>query len=182
MKYQFKRMSLGNQLSVLIIPLVLVACSSTPTSETQQSSATTPATSSSTSKLIEKVFDPMSPASIRDPRSPLSKRSVYFDYDDFVVKSEYQTMLGWHAKFLMANPKMKMLIQGNADERGSKEYNLALGQKRSEAMKRFLKLSGVAESQLEAVSLGEERPVCTESDDSCWTRNRRGDVLYQGEF
>jgi peptidoglycan-associated lipoprotein len=77
---------------------------------------------------------------------------------------------------------MKMLIQGNADERGSREYNLALGQKRSDAVKKALQLLGAREDQLESVSLGEEKPVCTELTEPCWAQNRRGDMLYSGEF
>ncbi|NWG30539.1 MAG: peptidoglycan-associated lipoprotein Pal [Rhodocyclaceae bacterium] len=121
-------------------------------------------------------------AALKDPKSPLSKRSIYFDFDSYVVKDEYQTLLNHHAQFLIKNPQMKMLIQGNADERGSREYNLALGQKRAEAIKKALMLLGVKEAQLESVSLGEEKPVCTESTESCWAQNRRGDMLYSGEF
>jgi peptidoglycan-associated lipoprotein len=88
---------------------------------------------------------------------------VYFDYDSYVVKDEFQALLGAHGKFLAANPKMKMLIQGNADERGSREYNLALGQKRADAVRKALTLLGAREDQLEAVSLGEEKPACSDS-------------------
>jgi peptidoglycan-associated lipoprotein len=77
---------------------------------------------------------------------------------------------------------MKMLIQGNADERGSREYNLALGQKRAEAIKKALLLLGAKEAQVESVSLGEEKPACTEATEDCWAKNRRGDMLYSGEF
>ena len=77
---------------------------------------------------------------------------------------------------------MKILIQGNADERGSREYNLALAQKRSDAIKKSLSLLGVSESQMESVSLGEEKPTCTEATEECWAQNRRGDMLYSGEF
>jgi peptidoglycan-associated lipoprotein len=91
-------------------------------------------------------------------------------------------VLGAHGKFLTANPKMKMLIQGNADERGSREYNLALGQKRADAVRKALTLLGAREDQLEAVSLGEEKPACSESSEDCWAKNRRGDMLYSGEF
>lgn len=127
-------------------------------------------------------FDPNSIAALKDPRSPLSKRSVYFDYDSYVVKGEFQSLLTAHAKFLATNPKMKMLIQGNADERGSREYNLALGQKRADAVRKALSLLGAKEEQLEAVSLGEEKPACTEGTEECWAKNRRGDMLYSGEF
>ncbi len=121
-------------------------------------------------------------AALKDPKSPLSKRSIYFDYDSYVVKDEYKALLEQHARFLAKNGQMKMLIQGNADERGSREYNLALGQKRAEAVKKALLLLGAKEDQLESVSLGEEKPACTEATESCWAQNRRGDMLYSGEF
>ncbi|MDP1652804.1 MAG: peptidoglycan-associated lipoprotein Pal [Rhodocyclaceae bacterium] len=121
-------------------------------------------------------------AALKDPKSPLSKRSIYFDLDSYVVKDEYQALLDHHAKFLAKNSQMKMLIQGNADERGSREYNLALGQKRAEAVKKALQLLGAKEVQLESVSLGEEKPACAETSESCWAQNRRGDMLYSGEF
>ncbi len=99
-----------------------------------------------------------------------------------MVKVEFKPLLEQHGKFLVANPQLKMLIQGNADERGSREYNLALGQKRSEAVKKALLLLGGKEAQVEAVSLGEEKPRCADQTEDCWGQNRRGDMLYTGEF
>ncbi len=119
---------------------------------------------------------------LTDSKSILSKRSVLFDYDSYVIKSEFGPLVEAHAKFLVAHPKMKMLIQGNTDERGSREYNLALGQKRADAVKKALSLLGVSESQIESVSLGEEKPSCSDSTETCWSANRRGDMLYSGEF
>jgi peptidoglycan-associated lipoprotein len=112
----------------------------------------------------------------------LAKRSVFFDYDSYVIKDEYKSLVEAHAKFLVANPRVKMLIQGNADERGSREYNLALGQKRAEALRKMLALLGAREEQIEAVSLGEEKPRCSEGSEACWSQNRRDDMLYTGEF
>jgi peptidoglycan-associated lipoprotein len=112
----------------------------------------------------------------------LAKRSVFFDYDSYVIKDEYKSLVEAHARFLVANPKVKMLIQGNADERGSREYNLALGQKRAEALRKMLALLGAREDQIEAVSLGEEKPRCSEGNEACWSQNRRDDMLYTGEF
>ncbi len=112
----------------------------------------------------------------------LAKRSVFFDYDSYVIKDEYKSLVEAHAKFLVANPKVKMLIQGNADERGSREYNLALGQKRAEALRKMLALLGARDEQIEAVSLGEEKPRCNEANEGCWSQNRRDDMLYTGEF
>jgi len=122
------------------------------------------------------------PTELKDPKSILSKRSVLFDYNSYVIKDEYRSLVEAHAKFLTSHPSVKMLIQGNTDERGSREYNLALGQKRSDAVKKALTLLGVSESQLESVSLGEEKPSCGDASESCWSANRRGDMLYSGEF
>ncbi len=173
-------------LSAIALALLLSACGSQPPAPEQNPSGVesrTPAAvepAPTTSKI--ESFDPMSVAALKDPRSPLSKRSIYFDYDSYVVKDDYQALLVAHGKFLAANPAMKMLIQGNADERGSREYNLALGQKRADAVKKSLSLLGTREDQLESVSLGEEKPVCSEAAEECWAKNRRGDMLYSGEF
>ena len=173
-------------LSTVSLVLLLTACGSQPPAPEQNPSGVesrTPAAvepAPTTSKIEN--FDPMSVAALKDPRSPLSKRSVYFDFDSYVIKDEFQTLLATHAKFLAANPSMKMLIQGNADERGSREYNLALAQKRADAVKKALALLGIAEGQMESVSLGEEKPACTESTEECWAQNRRGDMLYSGEY
>lgn len=127
------------------------------------------------------ALDPYRLEALKDPKSPLSKRSIFFDYDQYVVKDEYRPLIEAHAQFLIHNPKMKLLIQGNADERGSREYNLSLGQKRAEAIKKSLILLGAREEQLESVSLGEEKPRCAEASESCWAQNRRGDLVYSGE-
>lgn len=121
-------------------------------------------------------------AALTDPNNILSRRGVYFDFDSFVIKSEFQPLVEAHARFLVQNPQMRMMIQGNTDERGSREYNLALGQKRAEAVKQSLMLLGAREAQIEAVSLGEEKPRCTERSENCFAENRRSDMLYSGEF
>jgi peptidoglycan-associated lipoprotein len=169
------------------LTLLLAACGSQPPAPEQnpagvESRSAVKVESNPVTRVQPDTFDPASIAALKDPRSPLSKRSVYFDYDSYVVKDEFQALLTAHGKFLVANPKIRMLIQGNADERGSREYNLALGQKRADAVRKALTLLGAKEDQLEAVSLGEEKPVCTESNEECWAKNRRGDMLYSGEF
>ncbi|MDD5296257.1 MAG: peptidoglycan-associated lipoprotein Pal [Rhodocyclaceae bacterium] len=127
-------------------------------------------------------------ATLTDPKSVLSKRSIYFDYDQYVIKDEFKPLVDAHAKFLASHADYKMLIQGNADERGSREYNLALGQKRADALKQALKLLGVRETQLESVSLGKEKPKNEGHDEAAWAENRRDDMLYRdatkpaGEF
>jgi peptidoglycan-associated lipoprotein len=107
---------------------------------------------------------------------------VYFDYDMYTIKDEYKAVVEAHARYLRDNPGAKMMIQGNADERGSREYNVGLGQRRSDTVKRALILLGAREGQIESVSLGEEKPVCTEHAEGCWSKNRRDDMLYNGEY
>src|ERR1700744_1799545 len=116
---------------------------------------------------------------LNDPNSPLAKRSIYFDFDSYSGKDEYQSLLAQHARYLKAHPERHVLIQGNTDERGTSEYNLALGQKRAEAVRRALSLLGVQDSQMEAVSLGKEKPQATGHDEESWAQNRRADLVYQ---
>mgnify|MGYP003588729478 FL=1 len=122
------------------------------------------------------------PPELTDPKNILSKRSVYFDYDSFEVKPEYKDLVTAHAKFLAGRSQFKILIQGNTDDRGSREYNLALGQKRADAIKKMLTLLGAREEQVESVSLGEEKPKNEGQNEAAWAENRRGDMLYNGEF
>jgi peptidoglycan-associated lipoprotein len=119
---------------------------------------------------------------LKDPASILSKRSVYFEFDKYDIKDEFKSVVEAHAKYLRDNPGAKMLIQGNADDRGGREYNVGLGQRRSDSVKKMLILLGAKEAQVESVSLGEEKPVCTEQNEECWWKNRRGDMLYSGEY
>ena len=113
-----------------------------------------------------------------DPSSPLFQRSVYFDLNEYTVQTKYQKQLSAHASFLKANPKQKIIIQGNTDERGTAEYNLALGQRRSDAVRKSLNLMGVSESQMEAVSFGKEKPKAEGDNESAWAENRRADIVY----
>jgi peptidoglycan-associated lipoprotein len=116
---------------------------------------------------------------LNDPNSPLAKRSIYFDFDSYAVRDDYQPLLQQHSQYLKSHPDRHVLIQGNTDERGTSEYNLALGQKRAEAVRRAMSLLGVADTQMEAVSLGKEKPQATGHDESSWAQNRRADLAYQ---
>jgi peptidoglycan-associated lipoprotein len=120
-----------------------------------------------------------------DPRvkqGPLAQRSIYYDLDKFDIKDEYRGMIESHAKYLRENPAARMLIQGNTDERGSREYNIGLGQRRADGVKRMLVLLGARDGQIESVSLGEEKPQAEGSNEQAWAKNRRSDMLYSGEF
>jgi len=105
-------------------------------------------------------------------------RLIYFDYDSYVIKPEFQSMLESHARFLKANTRRKVSIEGHTDERGGREYNLALGQRRSEAVRRALGLLGVPDTQVEAVSFGKEKPVALGSNEAAWAQNRRAEIVY----
>jgi peptidoglycan-associated lipoprotein len=106
-----------------------------------------------------------------------SKRSVYYEFDRYDVKDEYRALVEAHARYLREHPRAQVAVQGNADERGSREYNLALGQRRSEGVKKMLTLLGVAERQVEATSFGEEKPRAVGHDETSWAENRRSDIV-----
>jgi len=118
---------------------------------------------------------------LRDPRSILSKRSVYCEVDSYAVKDDYKPLVDAHGKYLQTNRPARMTIQGNCDERGSREYNIALGQRRADAVKRMMQLSGATESQIETVSFGKEKPRNQGHDEGAWAENRRDDFVYAGE-
>jgi peptidoglycan-associated lipoprotein len=176
---------------VLSLSALIAACSTAPLDEDKgaevqarsegsasggaQSAGLSSRDSSATESQIARdgQADPLS-----DPASPLAKRSIYFDFDSFVIKDEYRSVLEAHAAYMLANPSRKIVIQGNTDERGSREYNIALGQKRAEAVRRALSTLGVPEAQAEAVSFGEERPTATGTDEASFAENRRADIVY----
>lgn len=126
------------------------------------------------------VAKPVSP--LKDPANILSKRSIFYDYDSDAIKDEYRPLIQAHARYLASNSGARMLVQGNADERGSREYNIALGQRRADGVKRMLVLLGARDGQIESVSLGEEKPRCTDQTETCYSQNRRSDILHAGEF
>jgi peptidoglycan-associated lipoprotein len=115
---------------------------------------------------------------LNDPSSVLAQRSIYFDLDSYIVKDEYKSVIDAHGKYLVSRPDRKIFIQGNTDERGGSEYNLALGQKRADAVRRALAQRGVTESQMEAVSYGKEKPKAQGSNEEAWKENRRADIIY----
>ncbi|MBE3026879.1 peptidoglycan-associated lipoprotein [Janthinobacterium sp. BJB1] len=113
-----------------------------------------------------------------DPKGVLANRSIYFDFDKYVVREADTPVVQNHAAYLVKTPSRKILIQGNTDERGGAEYNLALGQKRAEAVRKSMAALGVPEGQMEAVSLGKEKPKAQGSNEAAWAENRRADIVY----
>ncbi len=178
-------------LTAILFAAFLAACTTTPEEqapagvEARKPGATEPGRVES--KPIPRVDATGKPtgspfAALKDPNNILSKRSIYYEFDKFDVKDEYRALVEAHAKFLRENPSAKMLIQGNADERGSREYNVGLGQRRSDGVKKMMTLLGVRESQIESVSLGEEKPQAEGHNEQAWSKNRRSDILYNGEY
>lgn len=175
---------------------ILAGCSSTPPAETAPAPVAAPVAPATTNVPMttgnaqgvnnansnsNNIPVAQAPAvrAYLDPNSPLTlKKSVYFDFDKFDIKSEYTSVVEVHGKFLASASDVAIKVEGNADERGSKEYNLALGQKRADSVVRALKTLGVKDSQLEAVSWGEEKPKATGHDEAAWSQNRRADLVY----
>lgn len=152
---------------------VPVADRTTPT--TQPSQTATPTTTSPTAQPA------IAANPLTDPKNILSKRSVYFDFDSNVVKDEFRPIVQAHARYLVEKKDARIRVEGNCDERGSREYNLALGQRRAEAVKRVMTVLGVQEGRIETVSFGEEKPAAAGHDEAAWAQNRRGDIKYAGE-
>lgn len=174
-------------LSVLAAIVVMAGCSSTKLDEApivdkgtaSAAQTTAPVTSAQSGQNAVAPVDASALDPLKDPNSPLAKRSVYFDFDSFVVKPEYQSLVEAHAKYLTSHRDRRVTIEGNADERGSREYNLALGQKRADAVKSRLGLLGVPDQQVETISLGAEKPRATGHDEAAWAENRRADIVYK---
>ena len=173
----------------LVLPLVLAAlagCSSTklaePTAAAPSGTAAPtptarPATPAQTGQTTVKT---VTVHPLDDPKSSLAKRSVYFDFDSFVVHDTDRPLIEAHAGYLSTTRTAKVRVEGNADERGGREYNLALGQKRAEAVLRSLTLLGAPATELEATSFGKEKPVDLGHDETAWAKNRRADLNYVG--
>jgi peptidoglycan-associated lipoprotein len=174
-----------NSALVLSAVLALAACGSSVKLDEGakvEDRSTAPTATSSAQTTDSRTIAPVSATStdpLNDPKGILARRSIYFDYDSFIVKDEFKPVLAAHAQYLSANRGRRVVVQGHTDERGGREYNLALGQKRAEAVVRALTLLGVSESQLEAVSFGKEKPRALGSDEASWAENRRGDIVYQ---
>ena len=120
--------------------------------------------------------------SARDAAGPVGAgKVVHFDYDSYVIRADYQDLIETHAKFIKAAPSRKVMLEGHTDERGSRAYNQALGERRGNGVNSALQANGGSASQLTVVSYGEERPVCTESNESCWSQNRRVEIVYTAQ-
>ena len=171
--------------SIITLTAALVGCSSgvklneVPV-ENRTGTGTTQGTgdgSGVSGRNVEPVLIGATDPSLAGP--PGAAKVIYFDYDSFVIKPEFQATVEAHARFLSANKARKLVIEGSTDERGGREYNLALGQKRAEAVRRALGLLGATDAQVEAVSFGEEKPAATGTDEEAYAKNRRAEFNYR---
>jgi len=125
-------------------------------------------------------YGDLSVESLSDPNSPLSQRVIYFAYDSDEVAEQDRELIAAHAAFLSANPDVKVSVEGHTDERGAREYNIALGERRAQAVRRMLEFQGVSPQQITTVSYGEEKPAVEGHDESAWSMNRRVELVYVG--
>lgn len=171
-------------LSLAMLVLLVWGCSSTPVSDkTVNPDATTAAPAQPDVASRSGAATPVQAGVARpmhlDPDSLLNRNhTVYFGFDEIIVRSEYASLIERHAHYLRDHETLRVVVQGNTDERGGSEYNLALGQRRAESVKTALRMYGVKEAQIEAVSFGEEKPAVPGHDESAWQRNRRADIAY----
>lgn len=161
-------------LMTILMAAMLGACKTPPPKPAQQ-----PAKQDNTAQAASgQQQAPVQTDPLDDPNSPLAKRSVYYPLDVSVVQKADRPLIAAHAKYLASHPNVSVSVEGNCDERGSSEYNLALGQRRADGVKKLLIAGGAAAGQVRAVSNGEEKPKATCHAESCWEQNRRSDLIY----
>jgi len=162
---------------------VLAGCASTPVAPPPAPApapmAAPPAPAPAPAPVAQSHVEPVALPAYLDPNNAISKeRSVFFDYDVFTIKDDYRPLIERQGKYLASMPQLSIKVEGNADERGSPEYNLSLGQKRADSVVKALEVYGVKSTQLEAVSWGEEKPRSAGHDEAAWAENRRVDLTY----
>ena len=169
----------------LAIAVIAAGCASKETQTdapvTDRSSGVSQPSRSASSSTTPSQQPSIAGNPLRDPSNILSKRSVFFDYDSNAVKDEYRGMVQAHSRYLGDKRDSRIRIEGNCDERGSREYNLALGQKRAESVKKMMTVLGVSDGRIETISFGEEKPMSSGHDEQAWSQNRRADIKYAGE-
>lgn len=165
-------------LLILAIATMAVGCAKNvkPTAAPAPATAPAAATAATPAAVTTNAAQQQSP--LDDPSSPLAQRVVFFDFDKSDIKPEFLDTLTAHAKYLVANPTQKIRIEGYTDERGTVEYNIALGDRRAQAVRRFMLFQGVSPDQISTVSYGESHPVDAGHDETAWAKNRRAVIVY----
>ena len=180
-----KKLLIGASLALLLTacaskdPIKETKVEDRPVSTTTTSTTTTPSTQGTQGQQSGVAKSTTNP--LTDPSSPLSKRVVYFEYDKDSVKPEYAALVQAHANYLSQNRNRKVRLEGHADERGSREYNMALGQRRSDAVRKATAVLGVGNERIETLSFGEDKPKSSGHDEAAWAQNRRVEIVYDGE-
>lgn len=190
------------KIAIILVPILLVACASAPKTDSSQAPqvrevaneppAITNSGASRTDqteiearkleaarKLEEARLLEEARKKLENESLELQKQSVYFDFDKYVVKPEYQSIVQRQAEFVKTHRNVIVTLEGNADERGSNEYNLSLGDRRANAVQKNMELLGVPTTQIRAVSMGEEKPRLSCHEEKCWKENRRNDFFYK---
>ncbi|MEW5942288.1 MAG: peptidoglycan-associated lipoprotein Pal [Pseudomonadota bacterium] len=162
-----------------LLASLLAACAAQEVKEAPKAAVEEKPVAKAETKPAEQKAVEVNP--LKDPSNILSKRSVYYDFDKSVVKDEFKPMIEAHAKYLVGHKDAKVTLQGNCDERGSREYNLALGQRRAESVKKIMAVQGVPDARMETISFGKEKPRAEGHNEAAWAQNRRTDIVYQGE-
>jgi len=168
-------------ISIALLALLLSACAQQTREVPAEPAPDAPATGPGDERV---EIDRVDPADVTDsrnlenPDSVLSQREIFFEFDRADVRAEYLPIIRAHADYLAANRGARMLLEGHADERGSREYNVALGERRGNSVRDLMLADGASSSQIEVISYGEERPVCRQSSEACWERNRRVEIVY----
>jgi peptidoglycan-associated lipoprotein len=180
---EFAFMTILKSVAALLTVALLAACAGPSKSTVDEGAASTGtqtggAASSGVNDGGAGQGGAMAGSALGGPGASQENRVIYFEYDRFDVKSEYNAVLQAHGKYLSANPASKARLEGHADERGSREYNIGLGEKRAQAVRNVLLLQGATSDQINTVSFGEERPAVTGDDEEAWTLNRRVEIVY----
>ena len=167
----------------LAIALLAAACASHETKDAAPVASSGAATSPASSTASASVTRPDAGSRIagnplHEPNNILAQRSIYFDFDSYMAKDEYQPLIQAHSRYMTAHEEARVRVEGNCDERGSREYNLALGQRRAESVKKIMTVLGVPASHVETVSYGEEKPIAAGHDEASWAKDRRDDIRY----
>jgi len=167
-------------LLALVIAVSISACKTTEpaTDTTATDTTTTKPTTDVTTAAAPDPRDYTDARNFDNSESLLSKRVIYFDFDKSEVKSEYRSIVAAHAAYISAHSSARVTLEGHTDERGTREYNLGLGERRGNSVSGLLSAAGAMGTQLDVVSYGEERPVCRVSDENCWWQNRRVEIVY----
>ncbi|NYT23970.1 peptidoglycan-associated lipoprotein Pal [Alcaligenaceae bacterium] len=161
---------IAKSLTLAALTAALAACSSVPLDQT----GTTTGAGADGATTTGQIMDPF------NPQSPLAQqRSVYFEFDSYTIPEQYRSLVEMHSGYLRNNTQQRIRVEGHADARGGSEYNLALGQRRSEAVSRMMSLLGVGSAQIEAISFGKERPRAMGNTEADYAENRRADIVYQ---